>query len=64
MIVGASGRKGKEVDRALLDDHHIVRVGPISGEVQCDYADVESVRSMFANIGEFDSPSDGSLPRR
>ncbi len=55
IIVGASGRIGKEVDKALSDSHEIVRVGVRSGDVQCDYTDIESVRGMFEKIGEFDS---------
>lgn len=55
IIVGASGRIGKEVDKALSDSHDIVRVGIRSGDIQCDYTDTESVRDMFEKIGEFDS---------
>jgi len=55
IIVGASGRIGKEVDKALSDNHEIIRVGVRSGDVQCDYTDIESVRGMFDKIGEFDS---------
>lgn len=55
VIVGASGRIGKEVDKALSAKYKIVRVGAHSGDVQCDYTDIESVRTMFEKIGEFDS---------
>ena len=55
IIVGASGRIGSKVDEALSDKHEIVRVGVRSGDVQCDYTDLESVRIMFEKIGEFDS---------
>jgi NAD(P)-dependent dehydrogenase (short-subunit alcohol dehydrogenase family) len=55
IIVGASGRIGKEVDKALSDSHEIIRVGVRSGDVQCNYTDTESVRSMFKTIGEFES---------
>jgi len=55
IIVGASGRIGKEVDKALSDSHEIVRVGVRSGDVQCDYTNTESVSKMFEIIGEFDS---------
>jgi NAD(P)-dependent dehydrogenase (short-subunit alcohol dehydrogenase family) len=55
IIAGASGRIGKEVDKALTDRHEIIRVGVRSGDVQCDYTDTKSVRSMFERIGEFDS---------
>ena len=55
VIVGASGRIGKEVDKALSFSHDIVRVGFRSGDVQCDYTIPESVRDMFEKIGEFDA---------
>ncbi|MFC1826553.1 short chain dehydrogenase [Thermodesulfobacteriota bacterium] len=55
IIVGASGRIGREVDKALSNSHDIVRVGARSGDVRCDYAVPESVRGMFEKIGEFDS---------
>ena len=55
IIVGASGRIGMEVDKALSGSHEIVSVGVRSGDVQCDYTDPGSVRSMFEKIGEFDS---------
>jgi len=55
VIVGASGRIGKEVDKALSDNHEIIRVGAHSGDVQCDYTNVDSVRTMFEKIGGFDS---------
>ena len=47
IIVGASGRIGKEVDMALSNGHDIVRVGARSGDVQCDYTSPDSVRAMF-----------------
>ncbi|MFV2032852.1 MAG: short chain dehydrogenase [Gammaproteobacteria bacterium] len=55
IIVGASGRIGKEVDKALSDSHEIVRVGVRSGDVQCDYTNTKSVVEMFETIGDFDS---------
>jgi NAD(P)-dependent dehydrogenase (short-subunit alcohol dehydrogenase family) len=55
IIVGASGRIGKEVDKALSVRHDIIRVGAHSGDVKCDYTSLESVRDMFEKIGEFDS---------
>ena len=55
IIVGASGRIGNEVDKALSNSHDIVRVGARSGDVQCDYTSPDSVRAMFEKIGEFDS---------
>ena len=55
IIVGASGRIGREIDKALSNSHDIVRVGAHSGDVLCDYTVPESVRGMFEKIGEFDS---------
>jgi NAD(P)-dependent dehydrogenase (short-subunit alcohol dehydrogenase family) len=55
IIVGASGRIGKEVDKALASNHEIIRVGTSSGDVQCDYTDGRSVENMFASIGAFDA---------
>ncbi len=47
IIVGASGRIGREVDKALANQHEIVRVGAHGGDIICDYTDPSSVRSMF-----------------
>jgi len=55
IIIGASGRIGKEVDKALSGNHDIVRVGAHSGDFQCDYTNTQSVQNMFKQIGEFDS---------
>jgi NAD(P)-dependent dehydrogenase (short-subunit alcohol dehydrogenase family) len=55
IIIGASGRIGKEVDKALSGSHDIIRVGAHSGDVQCDYTSLDSVRDMFKKIGQFDS---------
>jgi NAD(P)-dependent dehydrogenase (short-subunit alcohol dehydrogenase family) len=55
IIVGASGKIGTEVDKALSGSHEIIRVGRRTGDFQCDYTDTESVRSMLENIGYFDS---------
>ena len=55
IIVGAAGRIGKEIDKALSNGNEIIRVGVQSGDFQCDYTDTESVKKMFVDIGEFDS---------
>ncbi len=55
IIVGASGKIGKEVVKALSGSHNIIRVGAHSGDIQCDYTTPDSVRDMFEKIGEFDS---------
>ena len=55
IIVGASGLIGKEVDKALSENHEIIRVGAHSGDVQCDYTNSDSIRNMFEKVGKFDS---------
>ena len=55
ILVGASGRIGREIDKLLSDKHSIVRVGMNSGDVQCDYTDKKSVNDMFNTIGAFDA---------
>jgi dTDP-4-dehydrorhamnose reductase len=55
IIVGASGRIGREILRLLSGHHDIVRVGVRSGDVHCDYTDSQSIRVMFEKIGRFDS---------
>jgi NAD(P)-dependent dehydrogenase (short-subunit alcohol dehydrogenase family) len=55
IIVGASGKIGKEVNRALSEKHEIVAVGSRSGDVKCDYRIPGSVRDLFDKIGNFDS---------
>ena len=53
ILVGASGKIGHGVDRAVSVNHEVVRVGLADGDVRCDYTDPESVRSMFATIGPY-----------
>lgn len=55
IIVGASGKIGREIDQALSDRHEIVRVGATSGDVQCDYTNSDSVTGMFEAVGRFDA---------
>jgi NAD(P)-dependent dehydrogenase (short-subunit alcohol dehydrogenase family) len=55
ILVGASGRIGREIDRLLAPEHEVVRVGATSGEVQCDYTNVDSVNAMFRQVAGFDA---------
>lgn len=55
IIVGASGKIGREIDKATSGTHEIVRVGATSGDVQCDYTNADSVRRMFEEVGPFDA---------
>ncbi len=55
IIVGASGRIGKEIDKALSGRHDIIRVGAHSGDLLCDYTNTDSILNMFEKVGAFDS---------
>ena len=55
ILVGASGRIGRKIDKLLSGKHTIVRVGVNSGDVQCDYTNKKSVTNMFNMIGAFDA---------
>jgi len=54
LIVGASGKIGREIDKALSADFEIVRVGATSGDYQCDFTSNESVIDMFEAVGIYD----------
>ena len=54
LIVGASGKIGREIDKALSADFEIVRVGATSGDYQCDFTSNESVIDMFEAVGKYD----------
>ena len=55
ILVGASGKIGRGVDKAVSANHEVVRVGLADGDVQCDYTDAESVRNMYATVGAYDA---------
>ena len=55
VLIGASGKIGVAIDRALAADHEIVRVGANSGDIHCDYTDARAVRYMFDRVGGYDA---------
>ncbi len=54
IVLGATGKIGRAITRELEPRHEIVSVGSRSGDLQVDYTDGESVRSMFESVGSFD----------
>lgn len=54
IVLGAAGKLGSEIVRALETRHDVVGAGSRSGEIRVDYADTKSVRTMFETIGDFD----------
>ncbi|WP_144394663.1 short chain dehydrogenase [Pleionea sediminis] len=55
IVVGATGTLGKAVVGALKADHEVIEVGFQSGDVTVDINNLESIRAMYQQIGEFDA---------
>lgn len=55
IIVGANGAVGKAAFAELSARHEIIRVGRSSGDVQADIEDLESIRSMYKQVGNVDA---------
>ena len=54
IVLGASGKIGRELVRALASNHEVIRAGR-DADVQVDYTNAQSVRNMFEQIGGFDA---------
>jgi len=55
IIIGASGRIGSQIAKALSPQHDVLRVGSRSGDIVADYTDEHAVRNLFEQTGEFDA---------
>lgn len=55
IVVGGSGAVGKAAVEALSGRHEVISVGRSSGDVQADLEDIESIRSMYQQIGKVDA---------
>jgi len=55
IIVGANGAVGRAAFAELSARHEIIRVGRSSGDVQADIEDLESIRSMYKQVGNVDA---------
>lgn len=55
IIVGATGTLGSAITADLKKDHDVVAVGFSEGDVQVDITDINSIKSMYQNIGTFDA---------
>ncbi|HEX8671356.1 MAG TPA: short chain dehydrogenase [Longimicrobium sp.] len=54
MVVGATGIIGSAVVDAL-GGHEVIRVGSSSGDVRADISRPESIRELFAGVGQVDA---------
>jgi NAD(P)-dependent dehydrogenase (short-subunit alcohol dehydrogenase family) len=55
VLVGASGTIGQAVGASLGARHDLIRVARSSGDFTVDITDRDSIRRLFATIGEFDA---------
>lgn len=55
IVLGASGKIGQEIVKALDPGTEIVRASRSHGDILVDYTDPESVRDMFKGAGDFDA---------
>jgi NAD(P)-dependent dehydrogenase (short-subunit alcohol dehydrogenase family) len=55
IIVGATGTMGQYLSTVFEKDHEIIRVASKGGDIQTDITSVESIESLFKQIGEFDA---------
>ena len=55
IIVGAGGAVGKTAYDELVQRHEVIAVGRNSGDIQADIEDMDSIRAMYAKVGQFDA---------
>jgi NAD(P)-dependent dehydrogenase (short-subunit alcohol dehydrogenase family) len=55
IIVGAAGAVGRTAADALSGRHEVIRVGRTSGDVQMDIEDIDSIRTMYQEVGKVDA---------
>ena len=54
-VFGASGKIGSKIVNLLSDRHEIIKIGARSGDLQADYTDDASVKSIFDNTKNLDA---------
>ena len=54
LIIGGNGTIGKKVSQKLSEKHKVIIAGRSSGDVQVDFSDSDSIKSMFEDVGKID----------
>ena len=55
LIIGGNGTIGKKVSQRLREKHTILVAGRNSGNVNVDFSNADSIRSMFNSVGKLDA---------
>ena len=54
LIIGGNGTIGKKVTERLKQNHEVIVAGRNSGDVQVDFSDSNSIKSLFKEVGKVD----------
>ena len=54
IVVGATGRLGREVVKGLEKDYEVIRAGRSGPDLKLDAFDFSSVNGVFASVAPFD----------
>jgi len=54
IVVGATGKLGKEVVEGLATDYEVIRSGRSGPDLRLVDFDISSVSEVFASVGPFD----------
>ena len=52
IVIGGNGTIGKKVTERLKQNHEVIVAGRNSGDVQVDFSDSNSIKSMFEEVGK------------
>ena len=55
IIVGAAGKVGRTAVDALSEKHEVICIGKSRGDILMDIEDVDSIRSMYEQVGKVDA---------
>ena len=55
IIIGATGIIGKNITRAVENNHEVIKAGSKSGDLQVDMTSLDSIKEFFSKTGSFDA---------
>ncbi len=55
LVIGGNGTIGKRIVEKLAKENEVVIAGRTSGDVQVDFSNADSIKSMFEKVGKVDA---------
>lgn len=55
LVIGGNGTIGKQIVEKLAKENEVVIAGRTSGDVQVDFSNADSIKSMFEKVGKVDA---------